>query len=115
MNYLSFDIECCNGVNLCEFGYVLFDENFKLELKPGEEKSISILLTEENLNANIIAEQYKVVFHAVNMQTQEKTKEIAQFTVMTQQPTTAAALQWYFDKSRYFLGIFATTDSAFHR
>lgn len=30
MNYLSFDIECCNGVNLCEFGYVLFDENFNV-------------------------------------------------------------------------------------
>lgn len=30
MNYLIFDIECCNGRHICEFGYVLFNENFEL-------------------------------------------------------------------------------------
>ncbi|MBR1746812.1 MAG: hypothetical protein IJ735_01210 [Clostridia bacterium] len=28
MKYLSFDIECCDGKHICEFGYVLFDESF---------------------------------------------------------------------------------------
>ena len=30
MKYLSFDIECCNGYDICEFGYVIFDENFRI-------------------------------------------------------------------------------------
>lgn len=28
MKYLSFDIECCDGKHICEFGYVITDENF---------------------------------------------------------------------------------------
>ena len=28
MDYLVFDIECSNGKHICEFGYVLFDEQF---------------------------------------------------------------------------------------
>lgn len=28
--YLSFDIECCDGVHMCEFGYVIFDSDFNL-------------------------------------------------------------------------------------
>ena len=27
MDYLFFDIECCDGKNICEFGYVIADEN----------------------------------------------------------------------------------------
>ena len=30
MKYLSFDIECCDGKHLCEFGYVLIDEKFNI-------------------------------------------------------------------------------------
>jgi hypothetical protein len=30
MNYLIFDIECCDGKHICEFGYVLFTEEFEL-------------------------------------------------------------------------------------
>lgn len=30
MNYLIFDIECCDGQHICEFGYVLFKENFEI-------------------------------------------------------------------------------------
>ncbi|HBN12775.1 MAG TPA: hypothetical protein DD415_04080, partial [Clostridiales bacterium] len=29
MRYLFFDIECCDGEHICEFGYVITDENFK--------------------------------------------------------------------------------------
>ena len=32
MRYLFFDIECCNGRDICEFGYVITDEQFN-ELK----------------------------------------------------------------------------------
>lgn len=38
MRYLCFDIECCNGRNMCEFGYVITDENFNLL----EKKDITI-------------------------------------------------------------------------
>ncbi len=30
MRYLFFDIECCDGVHICEFGYVLTDEHFNI-------------------------------------------------------------------------------------
>lgn len=30
MKYLSFDIECCDGHHICEFGYVLIDEQFNI-------------------------------------------------------------------------------------
>lgn len=30
MKYLVFDLECCDGKHICEFGYVLFDEKFHL-------------------------------------------------------------------------------------
>ncbi len=30
MKYLFFDIECCDGVHMCEFGYVLIDEKFNI-------------------------------------------------------------------------------------
>ncbi|MCD8208003.1 MAG: hypothetical protein LUD72_08715, partial [Bacteroidales bacterium] len=30
MTYLFFDIECCDGVHICEFGYVLTDEKFNV-------------------------------------------------------------------------------------
>lgn len=30
MKYLSFDTECCDGQHICEFGYVLIDEQFNV-------------------------------------------------------------------------------------
>ena len=30
MKYLVFDIECCDGQHICEFGYVFIDENFSV-------------------------------------------------------------------------------------
>ncbi len=30
MNYLFFDIECCDGIHICEFGYVLINERFEV-------------------------------------------------------------------------------------
>jgi hypothetical protein len=30
MKYLSFDIECCDGKHICEFGYVIVDEAFNV-------------------------------------------------------------------------------------
>lgn len=33
MQYLSFDIECCDGKHICEFGYVITDENFNVTEK----------------------------------------------------------------------------------
>lgn len=33
MRYLIFDIECCDGKHICEFGYVIADENFEIQEK----------------------------------------------------------------------------------
>ena len=33
MRYLVFDIECCDGKNICEFGYVIANENFEITEK----------------------------------------------------------------------------------
>lgn len=33
MNNLLFDIECCDGYHICSFGYVIFDNNFKVVKK----------------------------------------------------------------------------------
>lgn len=30
MKYLIFDLECCDGLHICEFGYVIFDSNFNV-------------------------------------------------------------------------------------
>ena len=38
MRYLFFDIECCNGKNICEFGYVITDDKFNIL----EKKDITI-------------------------------------------------------------------------
>ncbi len=51
MNYLFLDIECCNSHNICEFGYVLTDDNFnilkkeELLINPAKEFKVS---TDEN-------------------------------------------------------------------
>ena len=33
MKYLFFDIECCDGKHICEFGYIITDEQFKVLAK----------------------------------------------------------------------------------
>ena len=33
MRYLIFDIECCDGKHICEFGYVIANENFEIQEK----------------------------------------------------------------------------------
>ena len=33
MRYLAFDIECCDGKHICEFGYVITDEKFNISEK----------------------------------------------------------------------------------
>lgn len=33
MRYLTFDIECCDGAHVCEFGYVITDEKFNIQEK----------------------------------------------------------------------------------
>ena len=30
MKYLFFDIECCDGTHICEFGYVLTNDKFEI-------------------------------------------------------------------------------------
>ncbi len=30
MNYLFFDIECCDGIHICEFGYIVINDKFEV-------------------------------------------------------------------------------------
>lgn len=32
MRYLAFDIECCDGKHICEFGYVITDEKYNIQI-----------------------------------------------------------------------------------
>lgn len=34
MRYLAFDIECCDGKHICEFGYVITDEKYYIIKNP---------------------------------------------------------------------------------
>ena len=67
MKYLSFDIECCDGKHICEFGYVIIDEKFnvlerdcitinpehKFQLsRPGEESEITLAFLEEEYRSS---------------------------------------------------------------
>ena len=45
MRYLSFDIECCDGVHICEFGYVITDTSFKVL-----EKEVFVINPEKPFN-----------------------------------------------------------------
>ncbi len=66
MRYLFFDIECCNGRDICEFGYVLTDTNFQVTEKKnipmnpdkgfelsgrGDDTGIKLFYTEEQYQA----------------------------------------------------------------
>lgn len=45
MRYLSFDIECCDGQHICEFGYVITDEQFNVV-----DKQVFIINPEHKFN-----------------------------------------------------------------
>lgn len=45
MRYLAFDIECCDGVHICEFGYVITDTQFNIL-----EKNVFIINPEKPFN-----------------------------------------------------------------
>lgn len=45
MRYLAFDIECCDGVHICEFGYVITDTQFNVL-----EKEVFVINPEKKFN-----------------------------------------------------------------
>lgn len=45
MRYLVFDIECCDGKHICEFGYVIANENFEIQ-----EKRVFLINPEQPFN-----------------------------------------------------------------
>ena len=49
MNYLYFDIECCDGKHICSFGYVITDENFNIL-----EKKILLSIHNGDLNLGVM-------------------------------------------------------------
>lgn len=71
MKYLSFDIECCDGQHICEFGYVLIDEQFnvlerdcitinpeyKFKLCDALEKDFYIINTRSSITAKLFFEK----------------------------------------------------------
>ena len=64
MYYLIFDIECCDGKHICEFGYVRFDENFKIikreciTINPEQKFKLSAKEDESNLKLYFSKEKY---------------------------------------------------------
>ena len=82
MRYLFFDIECCDGKNICTFGYTITDENFNLIEKkdivinpearftiPTTEKRMDIKLAyskEDFLKAPTYPQVYKEIANIMN-------------------------------------------------
>lgn len=64
MRYLFFDIECCDGAHMCEFGYVLADGNFEvterecLLMAPEHPFNLSNRVGEKYINLHFTEEQY---------------------------------------------------------
>lgn len=64
MRYLFFDIECCNGRDICEFGYVITDENFiKIEkqditINPVEKFHLTDRQNQKDLKLHFTEEEY---------------------------------------------------------
>lgn len=62
MNYLFFDLECCDGKHICEFGYVIIDENFNVLKKEfiliRPEKEFNL----KSIQLNFLKEEYEVAF-----------------------------------------------------
>lgn len=65
MRYLAFDIECCDGKHICEFGYVITDEQFRVLAKecilinPEEKFNLTGRNDRKNLNLTYSEEQYR--------------------------------------------------------
>lgn len=63
--YLSFDIECCDGVHMCEFGYVVFDSDFSLLdksdilINPEHEFRLTGRPHEDDLHLHFSEDEYK--------------------------------------------------------
>lgn len=65
MRYLSFDIECYDGTHICEFGYVLIDENFSvldrkcITINPEVDLNPSVRGRARNVQLAFSAETYR--------------------------------------------------------
>ncbi len=59
MRYLTFDIECCDGVHICEFGYVITDDKFNVL-----EKNVFVMNPEAEfcLTGRMGAEDFKLYY-----------------------------------------------------
>lgn len=59
MRYLVFDIECCDGAHICEFGYVIANENFEII-----EKDVILINPEHpfNLSGRNHSDEIKLFF-----------------------------------------------------
>ena len=84
MNYLFFDIECCNCHHICEFGYVLTDDKFNIIKKeellinpakeftvPNDNKFKGLSYSqEEYLNSPSFREYYDKIKNIINNENQ---------------------------------------------
>jgi DNA polymerase III epsilon subunit-like protein len=77
MRYLIFDIECCDGKHICEFGYVIANENFEIQEKkvflinpeypfnlkdrPGQDDLELYFSEEEYYSSPIFPHRYEVI------------------------------------------------------
>lgn len=69
MRYLFFDIECCNGRDICEFGYIITDDKFNiLEKKILQliQKTNLILLVDQVIEIYIFAMMSPFIIKAIS-------------------------------------------------
>ena len=64
MKYLFFDIECCDGVHICEFGYVLTNDKFEILdrdcflINPGRKFNLTGRKDQRDLHLHFSEEEY---------------------------------------------------------
>ena len=115
MSYLCFDIECCDGQHICEFGYVITDENLAVQKKgillinPKEKfrltgrrdgRDISLHFEEEQYNA---AEEFDRHYDKISRLIKHRPQTIIGFSCKNDKKYLKRACQRY-DKEeiKYF-------------
>lgn len=89
---------------------VISNEYFESQLKPGESKQISVILTEEYLKTEIIPEQYEISFWATEEDNRKFIKVSAVILVQGKIPVMTAGQQTYYDQ----YGSFVSTSAPYY-
>lgn len=107
MKYLCFDIECCDGRHICEFGYVVIDEDFNvvardcITINPehkfrlagrGQESDVKLAFTEEQYYAS---PKFPAVYDKIKSIITQKDCKIVGFSMNNDSGFLATAYEKY--------------------